>query len=130
MNALKNKTFKNIVVFTGPGIGVPDFKSQQNLTFLQKEFLREFNVGRPDQVFDLEFYRRKPEAFSKVAREFLVPKASEVGSDGEGDYSWTSELTPSHELVRCLNKLGILNKYYTINIDNSEQRFLDQKKLI
>jgi NAD-dependent SIR2 family protein deacetylase len=90
LTALKNKAFKNIVVFTGPGIGVPDFKSHQNLTFLQKEFLREYNLARPEQVFDLEFYRRKPEAFTKLANEFLLPKNQQNQKEGEGDYSWTS----------------------------------------
>ena len=28
VESLKNKRFKNIIAFTGPGIGVPDFKSR------------------------------------------------------------------------------------------------------
>jgi len=72
VEALRSNRFKNIIAFTGPGIGVPDFRSRQNLTFLQKDFLKEFNIPRPEMVFDVEFYRKKPEAFSKLAKEFLI----------------------------------------------------------
>ena len=99
VEALKTKRFNNIIAFTGPGIGVPDFKSRQNLEFLQKDFLKEFNILRPEQIFDVEFYRKKPEAFTKLAREFLIQKAQCGGANEIQEYSWTSELTPAHKFV-------------------------------
>ncbi len=75
IEALKANRFRNIIAFTGPGIGVPDFKSRQNLQFLQKDFLKEFSIARPELIFDIEFYKKKPEAFTKLAKEFLIQKA-------------------------------------------------------
>jgi NAD-dependent SIR2 family protein deacetylase len=81
-------------------------------------------------VFDLDFFKRKPEAFTKLAREFLVQKKQEQQEETDADYSWTSGLTPSHEFVKLLNEHGVLYKYFTVNIDNSESKFLSQEKLV
>ena len=83
-------------------------------------------------MFDLDFFRRKPEAFTKLANEFLIQKKQPgVGeTDVETEYSWTTELTPTHKFIQALNKIGILDKYFTINIENTESRFLHQSKLV
>jgi len=51
-------------------------------------------------------------------------------TDVETEYSWTTELTPTHKFIQALNKIGILEKYFTINIENTESRFLHQTKLV
>lgn len=56
--------------------------------------------------------------------------AIETKPEAETEYSWTTELTQSHKLVDVLNRLGILQRYFTINIDNSESRFLPAEKLV
>ena len=47
VEGLKENKFRNIVVFTGPDIGVPDFKSEKSLVYLQKEFLSEYKLPTP-----------------------------------------------------------------------------------
>ena len=69
---LANKHFSNVVIFTGPGIGVPDFKSQDCLNFMKHEFLEDFKLPKPESLFELEYYKSKPEAFTKFAQQFLV----------------------------------------------------------
>ena len=70
---LKKKSLDKIVMLTGPDIGVPDFKSIQSLAYLQQEFLYEFKLPNGGKsIFDLEYFKKKPEAFTKFAKEFLV----------------------------------------------------------
>ena len=65
------------MVVTGPDIGVPDFKSDKSLIYLQKEFLSEFKLPTPQSLFDVEFHKKKPEAFTKFAKEFLIHEDSD-----------------------------------------------------
>ena len=71
IKGLKSKSKSNILMFTGPDIGVPDFKSI--LAYLQQEFLYEFKLPNGGKsIFDLEYFKKRPEAFTKFAKEFLV----------------------------------------------------------
>ena len=47
VQGFKENKFWNIVVFTGADIGVPDFKSEKSLVYLQKEFLSEYKLPTP-----------------------------------------------------------------------------------
>ena len=47
LKGLADNKFKNIVIFTGPGIGVPDFKSNECLSYICKEVLFKFNLPKP-----------------------------------------------------------------------------------
>ena len=49
---LSKDQLKNIVVFQGPGIGMADFKSEQNLEYFQKEILRKYNMPNKESLFD------------------------------------------------------------------------------
>ena len=39
-------------------------------------------------------------------------------------------MTPAHKLVQFLDEQGLLFRYFTINIENTESRFLDSEKLV
>ena len=74
---LSKNELKNIVVVQGPGIGMPDFKSEHNLEYFQKEFLRGFNLPNKESLFDIEFFKKSPDAFYSFASNFLVTQYSE-----------------------------------------------------
>lgn len=122
VEGLKENRFRNIVVFTGPDIGVPDFKSEKSLVYLQKEFLSEYKLPTPQSLFDLEFYKKKPEAFTKFAKEFLMHE------DSDGVYLNQPKLT--HKFVKYLADNNLLYRYFTSNIENSEEQLLPKKRIV
>ena len=122
MDGLKNGLFRNIVVFTGPDIGVPDFKSDKSLAYLQKEFLSEYKLPSPQSIFDLDYFKKKPEAFTKFAKEFLIH------ADSDGVYLNQPKLT--HKLVKYLSDRNLLYRYFTSNIENSEEQLLQKQRTV
>ena len=122
MTGLKESKFRNVVVFTGPDIGVPDFKSDKSLAYLQKEFLSDYKLPAPQSIFDLEFYKKKPEAFTKFAKEFLIHE------DSDGVFLNQPKL--SHKLVKYLSDKNLLYRYFTSNIENSEEQLLPKKRTV
>lgn len=101
-------------MFTGPDIGVPDFKSAQSLAYLQQEFLQEFRLPQGGRaIFDLDYFKRKPDAFVKFAKEFLIHE------DYDGVY--LNQVKLAHIFTRLLHDRNQLQKYYTINLENSEE---------
>jgi len=92
---------------------VPDFKSEKSLAYLQKEFLSEYKLPTPQSIFDIEFFKKKPEAFTKFAKEFLIHE------DSDGVFLNQPKLT--HKLVKYLSDKNLLYRYFTSNIENSEE---------
>ena len=113
---LKSGAFKNIVVFTGSDIGIPDFKSDEVLSYLQQKFLSEYKLPAPQSLFELDFYKKRPEAFSKFANEFLFPNDE------------STQLT--HKFVKYLNDRDLLSKYFTSNIENTEGKLIPKAKIV
>ena len=107
---------------TGPGIGVPDYKSHDFLSYLQKDPQhQELKLSDQAAIFSLEQFRKKPEKLIKLAKAFLVPDAS-------GNRS-TVHPTLSHHFVKALHDSGILKSYLTMNIDNLEEGILPSDKV-
>ncbi|KAG0050827.1 NAD-dependent histone deacetylase sir2 [Gryganskiella cystojenkinii] len=101
------KSSKKIMVLTGAGVsvscGIPDFRSEDGIY----SRLSEFELDDPQQMFDLEFFRERPEIFYSFAREIFpsnfVP-------------------SPSHYFIKLLEDKGKLLRNYAQNIDALEQK--------
>ncbi|KAG0263046.1 NAD-dependent histone deacetylase sir2 [Actinomortierella ambigua] len=101
------KTSKNIMVLTGAGVsvscGIPDFRSEDGIY----SRLSEFQLDDPQQMFDLEFFKDRPEIFYSFAREIFPSNFTP---------------SPSHYFIRLLEERGTLLRNYTQNIDTLEQK--------
>jgi NAD-dependent deacetylase sirtuin 2 len=108
---------QRVVVLCGAGIstsaGIPDFRSPGTGLY---DNLQRYNLSRPEQIFELNFFREQPAAFYELCNE-LWP----------GRY----EPTPAHYFLRLLHDKGILLRCYTQNIDSLEGRAgLPAEKLV
>ncbi|KAG0208244.1 NAD-dependent histone deacetylase sir2 [Mortierella sp. GBA30] len=101
------KSSKRIMVLTGAGVsvscGIPDFRSEDGIY----SRLSEFELDDPQQMFDLEFFRERPEIFYSFAREIFPSNFIP---------------SPSHYFIRLLEEQGRLLRNYTQNIDTLEQK--------
>eukprot|EP00854_Cymbomonas_tetramitiformis_P028565 gene28565-35425_t len=106
---IRDGNARNIVAVCGAGIsvsaGIPDFRTPGTGLYdnLQKYDLPE---GRPESVFELEYFQTKPAAFYRLAKE-LYP----------GQY----KPTPCHHFLKLLHSKGVLRRIYTQNIDSLER---------
>ncbi|KAG0284562.1 NAD-dependent histone deacetylase sir2 [Linnemannia gamsii] len=98
---------KRIMVLTGAGVsvscGIPDFRSPDGIYAR----LQEFNLRDPQQMFDLSFFKKRPEIFYSFAREIFPSNFMP---------------SPSHSFIKLLEDKGKLLRNYTQNIDTLEQR--------
>jgi NAD-dependent SIR2 family protein deacetylase len=101
------QTSKRIMVLTGAGVsvscGIPDFRSPDGIYAR----LQEFNLRDPQQMFDLSFFKKRPEIFYSFAREIFPSNFMP---------------SPSHSFIKLLEDKGKLLRNYTQNIDTLEQR--------
>ncbi|EME42767.1 hypothetical protein DOTSEDRAFT_73528 [Dothistroma septosporum NZE10] len=96
-----------IVVMTGAGIstsaGIPDFRSPETGLYAN---LARLNLPYAEAVFDISYFKEKPEPFYTLAHE-LYP----------GKY----RPTITHSFIRLLQDKGLLLKLFTQNIDCLER---------
>ncbi|KAI1315009.1 NAD-dependent histone deacetylase sir2 [Mortierella claussenii] len=101
------KTSKRIMVLTGAGVsvscGIPDFRSQDGIY----SRLSEFELDDPQQMFDLDFFRERPQIFYSFAREIFPSNFIP---------------SPSHYFIKLLEDQDKLLRNYTQNIDTLEQK--------
>jgi len=100
------KKSKNIIVITGAGIstslGIPDFRSKDIGLYTA---LQELGRSDPQEVFDIELFRREPDIFYSIAKRILPE---------------TTRFSPTHSFIRLLQDKGKLLTNYSQNIDNIE----------
>lgn len=95
-------------MLTGAGIsvsaGIPDFRSPGTGIY---DNLKEYDLPRPEALFDITYFKDKPEPFYKFAQNFDLTKF---------------DATPTHYFIKMLQDKGILWKNMTQNIDNLEEK--------
>ena len=105
---IKAGSVRNVVVCAGAGIstsaGIPDFRSPETGLYHN---LKKLNLDYPEQVFDIDFFRRKPEPFFQLAHEL---------------YPGKFQPTMAHAFIRLLHEKDILLRCFTQNIDTLERR--------
>lgn len=103
---VKKNGCQRVVVLCGAGIstsaGIPDFRTPGSGLY---DNLQEYNLSRPELIFDLDYFRMQPAPFYKLC-ESIWP----------GNFA----PTPAHHFLRLLHEKGVLLRCYTQNIDSLE----------
>lgn len=104
---IKSGKAKNIIVMTGAGIsvsaGIPDFRTPGTGLYYN---LQKYKLAYPEQVFDIQYFRKDPKPFYEVAKSI---------------YPGQFHPTKTHYFIRLLEQHGILLRNFTQNIDTLEQ---------
>lgn len=105
---ISNHHDAQIAVLTGAGIstsaGIPDFRSPDTGLYAN---LARLDLPYPEAVFDISYFRERPEPFYVLAKEL---------------YPGNFYPTISHAFIALLEKKGRLLKCFTQNIDCLERR--------
>jgi NAD-dependent SIR2 family protein deacetylase len=100
-------TAKNIMIITGAGVsvscGIPDFRSKNGIY----SRLGEFQLSDPQEMFDIHYFRAKPETFYSFAHEI---------------YPSNFEPSISHYFIKHVEDRHKLLRNYSQNIDTLEQK--------
>ncbi|KXS14399.1 SIR2-domain-containing protein [Gonapodya prolifera JEL478] len=98
---------KRIIVMTGAGIstgaGIPDFRSPGTGLYSN---LQKYDLPTPESIFEINYFRDRPEAFFTLAKEL---------------YPGQFKPTVSHYFIKMLQQKGVLLRNYTQNIDTLER---------
>jgi hypothetical protein len=96
---------KNILILTGAGVsvscGIPDFRSKNGIY----SRLSEFELSDPQEMFDIHYFKYRPETFYSFAKEI---------------YPSNFKPSTSHWFIKLLEEKGKLLRNYTQNIDTLE----------
>jgi len=105
---MKSEECKNVFLMLGAGIstsaGIPDFRSPDTGLYAN---LARLNLPYPEAVFEINFFRRKPEPFYALAQELYPDKFRP---------------TLTHSFIRLLSSKSLLHTCFTQNIDTLERR--------
>uniref|UniRef100_A0A2D3ULS3 NAD-dependent protein deacetylase n=1 Tax=Ramularia collo-cygni TaxID=112498 RepID=A0A2D3ULS3_9PEZI len=100
---IKSGRARKIVVMTGAGIstsaGIPDFRSPDTGLYAN---LARLNLPYAEAVFDISYFRDKPEPFYTLAHEI---------------YPGKYRPTITHSFIRLLHDKDLLLKHFTQNVD-------------
>ena len=106
ITGIKSKKYKRIMFLTGAGIsvsaGIPDFRSPGTGLYSK---LQEYNLPYPEAVFELNYFKKNPQAFYTLSKGFLTAKVHP---------------TTSHFFQKMFENLGVLLQSFTQNIDSLE----------
>jgi NAD-dependent SIR2 family protein deacetylase len=107
---IKDGKIKNIIIISGAGIsvnaGIPDFRSANGLYSLIGNNKDYAELSRPEDLFNILFFRKNPKPLYKFMKEF-----------GSNKY----KPTLTHQFIRLLSDKKILKTNYTQNIDGLEK---------
>ena len=99
---LANSTYQNIVVINGAGVstscGIPDFRTPGTGLYSK---LEEYNLPYPEAIFELDYFRSKPQAFATLAKEIWPGQV-------EGPRP-----SRTHAFLKVLEDKGMLQRVYT-----------------
>ena len=100
---------KNILVLCGAGVsvaaGIPDFRTPGTGLY---DNLQTYNLPFPEAVFDLDYFRQKPQAFLSLARDIWPGMVAEHSP------------TLTHSFLALLEEKKVMLRCYTQNIDGLE----------
>ena len=106
IKGIQSKKYKRIMFLTGAGIsvsaGIPDFRSPGTGLYSK---LQEYNLPYPEAVFELNYFKKNPQAFYTLSKGFLTAKVHP---------------TTSHFFQKMFENLGVLLQSFTQNIDSLE----------
>ncbi|KAJ3261153.1 NAD-dependent protein deacetylase sirtuin-2 [Boothiomyces macroporosus] len=101
---IKKNNCKNIIVMTGAGISTSaDFRTPGTGLY---DNLQKYNLPFPEAIFDIRYFKAKPEPFFELSREL---------------FPGTFQPTPCHKFIKALADKGMLLRNYTQNIDMLER---------
>lgn len=104
---LTSGDLSSVVVMVGAGIstaaGIPDFRSPKTGLYHN---LSRLKLPYAEAVFDIDYFRKRPEAFYTLAQEL---------------YPGKFRPTLFHSFLKVLEEKKILRRVYTQNIDTLEE---------
>lgn len=106
-NLITSGKAKNVIVMTGAGIstaaGIPDFRSPGTGLYSN---LAKYKLPFPEAIFDISYFKKKPEPFYELAHELFPGKFLP---------------TITHSFIHLLDAQGVLLRCFTQNIDTLER---------